>query len=214
MLDYITEEAMRFYTTLEERMILEDMKERRVYLAKEIASLGYEGGVDNDYLSSTSQIVKYIFDCNREDKDLPVDERKPIKLFINSPGGEIGEGFALVSAIELSKTPIWTVNIGQWSSMSFYIGITGHKRLSLPHMTFLLHDGSTGAYGSTNKVQDRIKFDERFDREVIKKHVLEHGKMTDREYEAQIRTEYYMLPEDALELGFIDEIIEDIDIIL
>ena len=98
--------------------------------------------------------------------------------------------------------------------MSFLIGITGHKRFSFPHATFLLHDGSSGAFGSSNKVQDRVKFDERFENEVVKAHVLSHSKMTSAEYDAYARVEYYMLPNDALERGFIDEVVTDIDAIL
>ena len=49
--------------------------------------------------------------------------------------------YALVSIIEASKTPIWTINMGQWSSMAFLIGITGHRRLSLPN-DFLIADMS------------------------------------------------------------------------
>ena len=209
----IPEGLMKVSVTSEEYQVLKDMNERRLYLSREISSLGYEEA-PNDYLSSVGQMVKFIMDCNREDADIPVEERKPIKLYINSPGGDVCEGFALISAIELSKTPVYTINIGQWSSMSFYIGITGHKRFSLPNMTFLLHDGSTGAFGSANKVQDRVDFDKRFERDVIKKHVLSHGKMSEREYDAQVRVEYYMLPVDALELGFIDEIVTDISSIL
>jgi len=199
--------------TTEEYFALQDYEGRRVYLTQEINSLEYEES-SNEHLSHVGHIVKFIFDCNREDAGRPVEERKPIKIYINSPGGDITEGFSLVSAIAVSKTPVYTINIGQWSSMSFYIGISGHKRYSLPNMTFLLHDGSTGAMGSTSKVQDRIDFDKRFEREVIKRHVLEHSKMTDREYDAYSRVELYMLPSDALKYGFIDEIVTDLDTVL
>lgn len=213
MFGNISDNILKVSATIEECLILDDLKERRLYLTHCINPVDDEESL-NDHLSSIGQMVKFIFDCNREDQNLPVDERKPIKIYINSPGGDLGEGFSLISAIELSKTPIWTINIGQWSSMSFYIGITGHRRFSLPYMTFLLHDGTSGAFGSTNKVQDRVKFDERFELEVVKKHVLRHGTMSEHEYDAQSRVEYYMLPEDALKLGFIDEIVTDLRTIL
>ena len=145
---------------------------------------------------------------------IPIEDRRPIRLYINSPGGDVTEGFALVSAIELSKTPIWTINMGEWCSMAFLIGITGHKRLSLPNMTFLMHEGTSFAGGSASKMQDRAKFDERFQCEVIKKHILRHSVMDSDTYDAQERVEFYMLPEDALEYGFIDEVVADIDTIL
>lgn len=209
----IPDGLMRIDSTIADYDILQNAKERRVYLTYVISAFDDEECQEGN-VSHIGQIVKFILDCNREDKELPVAERKPIKIYINSPGGDLNEGFPLISAIELSKTPVYTINIGQWSSMSFYIGITGHKRFSLPYMTFLLHDGSSGAFGSANKVQDRVKFEERFESEVVKAHVMRHGKMPSGEYDALARVEYYMLPEDALRHGFIDEIVTDIDKIL
>jgi ATP-dependent Clp protease protease subunit len=188
--------------------------DRRIYLTTQIVCTDDEDGCDDYYRSATMRAVEDIMDFNRADIDVPVADRKPIRIYINSPGGDIAEGFSLLSAIELSKTPIYTINIGQWSSMAFLIGIAGHRRFSLPYMTFLMHDGSSGVFDSGSKAQDRMKFDDHFSNEVIKKHVLKHSNMKAVEYDALVRVEYYMLPEDALEHGFIDEIVEDIDTIL
>ena len=140
-------------------------------------------------------------------------EREPIRLYINSPGGDVTEGFALISAMELSKTPIHTINMGQWSSMAFLIGIAGHKRFSLPKASFLMHDGSIFLYGSANKVKDRIEFENRVEDEVVKPFVLEHSKMSEEEYDKLDRKEFYMLAKDALKYGFIDEVITELDAI-
>lgn len=190
---------------------LKDTEDRRLYLTGLIETVDYDvyGAV-----SMTSKIVEHIVAFNREDRGIPPEERKPIRLYINSPGGDLVEGFALVSIIKLSKTPIWTINMGQWCSMAFLIGITGHRRFSMPCMTFLMHDGTSGAFGSVNKIQDQMKFEERFEREVVRALVLEHSNMKDIDYDALARVELYMLPEDALERGFIDEIVTDIDDIL
>ena len=186
-----------------------NVRDRRLYLVSDINSS------ESDFeMSVATNLVDDIISYNREDYGIPASERRPIRLYINSPGGDIIDGFSLVGAIETSKTPVYTINIGQWSSMAFLIGITGHKRFSLPYMTFLMHDGSTFMFGSTNKAQDKMEFSKRFEIEVIKKHVLSHSQMKSSEYDALIRVEYYMLPEDALERGFIDEIIGNIDDII
>ena len=192
---------------------LEDLKERRLYLYGDIMPIEDEDGPFSD-ASMISAMVEHIFEFNREDKDVPVEDRKPIRLYINSPGGDVTEGFALVSTIELSKTPIYTINIGQWSSMAFLIGITGHRRYSLPYASFLMHDGSTFAFGSSSKAQDKMDFEKRFEKEVIKAHVLKHSKMEESLYDALARVEYYFLPQDAKKHGFIDEIVTDIETIL
>lgn len=204
---------LKVTSTIQEKRRLDDLKDRRLYLYGAITDIDSEEGLLCS-ASITGELVEYIFEFNREDKGKAIEDRKPIRLYINSPGGDQNEGFALIAAMRISKTPIYTINVGQWSSMSFLIGITGDKRFSLPYATFLLHDGSSGAFGSTNKVQDRVKFEERFEKEVVKELVLSHSNMKGHEYDALARVEYYLLPEDALERGFIDEIITDIDDIL
>ena len=124
------------------------------------------------------------------------------------------EGFSLIGAIKLSKTPVYTVNTGIWYSMAFLIGITGHKRFSLPYSAFLMHDGQNAVWDSGAKAQDKMDFDKRYELEVVKKHILENSNMKSTEYDSLIRVEYYMLPDDALERGFIDEVVTDLDDIL
>lgn len=206
-------DSVKATCTLGELSRLDDIKHRKLYLYGQIVNVDDESGFLSD-VSKTGEIVEHILSYNREDMGKPLLDRKPILLYINSPGGDLTEGFALIDAIMLSKTPVWTINVGEWSSMSFLIGITGHRRLSFPNSTFLLHDGVSGAFGSANKVQDRVKFEERYENEVVKKHVLEHSKMDSVDYDALARVEYYMLPPDALKRGFIDGIVTDIDTIL
>lgn len=202
--------VMTISSSIYEMMYLQDLQDRVLYLYGEIMPYDFDDGGSN-YLSKMGEMVRAIMGYNREDYGVPVEKRRPILLFINSPGGDLTEGYSLLSSIQTSKTPVYTINVGQWSSMSFLIGITGHKRFSLSGMTFLLHEGSTFAGGSSNKVQDRIKFEERFEAKVIRPHVLSHSKMNGIDYDALARVEYYLLPEDALERGFIDRIISDID---
>ncbi len=183
--------------------------DRRLYLTSEIRAFELDCDLAEPQMSICSQIVDNIMAYNREDYDIPVEERKPIRLYINSPGGDVNEGFAVISAIELSKTPVYTINIGTWYSMAFLIGISGHKRFSLPYMTFLMHDGTTFTFDSGSKAQDKMEFDRRYEHDVVRAHVLRHSNMKPVDYDALARVEYYLLPEDALERGFIDEIVTD-----
>ena len=199
----IPERMLRVNCDIEEYVRLKDLERRKLYLSYGISMLDEEDGC-NEYLSSVGHIVKAILDFNEQDKGLEVEERIPIRLFINSPGGSITEGFPLVSTIELSKTPVYTINIGTWASMAFCIGIAGHKRFALPRTVF--------AAGPLGSAQDA--FSKRYEKEVIKKHILAHSKMSGDEYDDLSRCKNQMLPEDAQRYGFIDEIITDIDTIL
>lgn len=213
MLHKIPDEIVRVNFSMEEYLHLKDLEHRTLYLSREVERLDYEECF-NEFLSTTGYITKRIIDFNEQDKGRSPEERQPIKLFINSPGGSVSEGFPLVSVIELSKTPVYTINIGTWCSMAFWIGITGHKRFALPYTEFLLHEGSLFTGGSSGSVQDTVEFNKRYKDEVIKNHVLKHSHMSAELYDATSRHENYMLPEDALKYGFIDEIVSDIDTIL
>ena len=167
-----------------------ELGDRRVYLYGEILPLDSDDGFYAD-ASIASFIVEQILDINRIDDGIDPEEREPIRLYINSPGGDATEGFALISAIEISKTPVYTINMGQWSSMAFLIGIAGHKRFSLPKASFLMHDGSIFLYGSANKVKDRVEFENRFENEVVKPFVLAHSKMLEEDYDKYVRLFLY-----------------------
>lgn len=210
----IPNSALRINCSLPEVANALEMEERKLFLYGEIMSVDNGEDAFEPTTSATSAIVKKIMEINRRDKDVPEEERKPIMLYINSPGGELEEGFALVSTIELSKTPVYTVNVGMWCSMAFLIGICGHKRFSLPYMTFLMHEASGFSIGKISSMADKLGFDKRFSERVVKELVLKHSKMTRKKYETVSKKEFYMLPEDALELGFIDEIVTDINAIL
>lgn len=212
MIVKLPEANLHLETSIDEYEKYLNLQDRRLYLTSEIKTSEEES--EGAYMSTIDQLVDDIMEFNRQDNKSKVKTRKPIRLYINSPGGIVHEGFSLISAIELSETPVYTINIGMRASMAFLIGISGHKRFSLPNMMFLMHDGTNFAWDSGNKVQDKLEFDRRFSENVIKKHVLKHSNMKATEYDALSRVEYYMLPEDAKERNFIDEIVTDITTIL
>ena len=210
----IPQSGLRLNFSLADIRNAEELRQRRRYLYGSIASVDSCEDVFVDGISPVSNLVKEILDINRIDKVVAPEERKPIYLFINSPGGEVDEGFPLVSAIELSKTPVYTINIGEWCSMAFLIGIAGTKRFSLPYMTFLMHEASGFSMGKISNQADKIDFDRMFNERVIKQLILKHSTMTADEYDKVSSKEFYMLPEEALKYGFIDEIVTDLDTIL
>ena len=178
-----------------DRLAMENYENRRIMLNYEI---------DNSVMD---EIVYFILRFNRDDALVKVEDRKPIIIYINSPGGSVPDGFGLIDAILTSITPIYTVNIGSCMSMGFLIFLAGHKRFSMPHAEFLMHDGSNIAWDSTAKLRDRVEFETIEMESVTKEYILQRTKMTSDFYDEKYRVEFYFLPEKAKELGVTDYII-------
>lgn len=191
-----------------------ELEDRRLYLYGSILNIDDAENLLYYDSSTSSKFVEFILHFNRIDEGIPIEERKAIRLYINSPGGDVTEGFSLISAMELSKTPIHTINVGEWCSMAFLIGITGSKRYSLPSSIFMMHEPSGLTVGKFSDMEDKVEFNKRFNNLLIKKHVLAHSKMTPQKYNSISKKDFYMLADDALKYGFIDEIVTDIDSIL
>lgn len=173
---------------------LKDLKQRKFYLNSEIST------------DSIGDIVRNIMQINKEDKDVQPESRQPILLYISSNGGYVDAGFELIDAIETSKTPVYTINLGVEYSMAFIVGLAGHKRYALKNSKFLMHDGSNFVYGSGAKVQDQIDFQKRVESR-IKNFIISHSRISEQQYDEKLRVEWYMFADEAKENGFVDKII-------
>ena len=158
---------------------INELKERRLYINSEI---------DDEVIDT---IVFHIMNYNREDKGIDVKDRKPIILYINSPGGSVYSGYALISAMQCSKTPIYTVNQGMCASMAFLIFLAGNKRFSMCNSTFLMHDGSNGiGFESASKLRDRIEYETGQLEQHTKQFVLSRTSIDDKFYDDKYRVEW------------------------
>ena len=185
---------------IDEYFYISDVRDRKLYFNQDVSSDTVYG------------IVRNIFQYNADDKGIPVEERKPIILYLTSNGGDVDAGFELISVIKASKTPVYTVNLGYQYSMGFLIGLAGHKRFAVKTAKFLMHDGSSFAWDSSAKLQDRMEFQKKVD-ERIKDYVIENSSITSKEYDKKFRVEWYMFADEAKEKGVTDYIIgEDCDI--
>lgn len=185
---------------VDELFYLQDLKQRKLFLNVDIEQL------------SISEIVKHIMQFNKEDKDIAVEERTPILLYVTSNGGEVDSGFELIDVILNSKTPVYTINLGYQYSMGFLIGLAGHKRYATSNAKFLMHDGSNFIYNSGAKAQDQMEFQKKVESR-IKQYILSRSKITSEEYDSKLRIEWYLFADEAKAKGFVDFIIgKDCDI--
>jgi ATP-dependent Clp protease protease subunit len=77
------------------------------------------------------------------------DQKKPIIIIINSPGGSADSGFGIYDMLKFIKPPIITITAGLCASAAIIIFLAGEKekRFALPNARFLLHQPSTSAVG-------------------------------------------------------------------
>ena len=156
-------------------------------------------------------IDSYIRFFNRQDEQdgIPVEERVPIKIYIDSPGGDLIATFTMINSIRMSKTPVWTINIGAAYSGGFFTFIAGHKRFAYPLASFLFHEGSTGTSGDAGKFRNFADFYKK-ELDNLKRVVLEYTDITEEDYEKHINDDWWFTAEEALEYGICDEITKEL----
>lgn len=138
------------------------------------------------------------------------DPKKDIHLYINSPGGVITAGLAIHDTMKFIKCDVSTVCIGQACSMGAFLLAAGTpgKRIALPNSRVMIHQPSGGARGQASDIQIQAKEIE------VLKHKLNtlmatYTKRTVDEIELATDRDNFMDPQQALEFGLIDKIMED-----
>lgn len=110
--------------------------------------------------ASVKDIIAKIMEINHDDDLKEADykdwERKPIKLFINSFGGSVYDGLAIVDIIKQSKTPVHTISIGSSMSMGFWIYLAGHKRYIGENATLMFHDITTWVWDKSESIKQEL----------------------------------------------------------
>lgn len=164
------------------------------------------GDIDQDVGDAIENMIRF---WNRldDENNIPIEKRTPIKIYIDSNGGELCATFTMIDAIRLSKTPIWTINIGVAYSGGFFTFIAGHKRFAYPHSTFLYHEGSTGQVSDAGKFQNFAAFYKQ-QLKKLKDITLEYTNISPELYEEKRRDDWWFDVDEAVELGVVDEIAE------
>lgn len=179
----------------------EDLKNRIVWINDEITE-------------NTLDLVSKIIYWNREDKDIPVEARKPIRIIFFSPGGSLDVQDTLVSMIKLSKTPIYGVALGMVASAASMIYLATHKHYALPNAYFILHRGSCqNISGDYANVQNAME-DYRRQVERLEKFYIENTKIPEEVIKEKLNSDWYVRGEKTIEYGLVDEWVTDINTLL
>lgn len=187
-----------------DRVIKENINDRKIVINCDI---------NDDLLEN---VILYILLWNKQDKNLPIEKRKKIFMYINSDGGDLILGNAILDVMINSKTPVVTVGFAKCASMASYILAAGHERICFPSTVVLIHDGQTGYMSSGNKGKDIQKFYDSLDRRVME-FMTRYTTMTEEYLESIKDRETYLFAAEAKEKGIIDKVIGvdcDLDYIL
>ncbi len=138
------------------------------------------------------------------------DQKKDIKLYINSPGGSITAGLAIYDTMQYVKPDVVTMCVGIAASMGAWLLAAGKKgkRFALPNSEILIHQVMGGAEGQAIEIdimaRHILKIKERMN-QILAKHT---GQPVGR-IEKDTDRDFYMTSVEAKEYGIIDEIIKN-----
>ena len=137
---------------------------------------------------------------------------KPIRLFINTPGGTADDGFAIHDVIRFVKSPVYAICTGLTASAGTIIllGAPKERRLALPNSRIMIHQPAGGARGRASDIEITAKEIARLRSRANALIAAECGK-TPEEVEADTNRDKWMTPEEAMEYGLISKIIRDRD---
>ena len=165
----------------------------------------------NDQVEDCAEsLIKMILRCNKEDKGIPVENRKPIKIFIDSPGGDVTFMWSIINMIEISKTPVYTINYCTAYSAAAEILASGHKRFALPGSHVMIHLGSCAYSGDAANVEATKKYFDSLSKKTVE-HLLKRTKIEPKMFKKKTLTDWFLDENDALKNGVVDKIVENLD---
>lgn len=170
------------------------LKDRIIFLAEDVNA------------TSASLVVAQLLFLESEDPD------REISLYINSPGGSITDGMAIVDTINYIKCPVSTICVGLAASMGAVLLASGAKgkRFATPNAEILIHQpliAGGGLSGQTTEIKIHADHMVRT-REKLNKLLSERTGQSLETIERDTERDNYMTAEEALKYGLIDGIMD------
>jgi ATP-dependent Clp protease protease subunit len=140
-----------------------------------------------------------------------LDQKQPISLYINSPGGSVYAGLAIYDTMQMIKAPVSTLAVGVSASMGTALLASGAKgkRYALPHATIHMHPTGGGAQGYTEDVRIASYEQERLQTQLF--HLMgKHSGHSWKEIEDFFLRDKFMNAPQAQQFGLIDEVLGDV----
>ena len=140
------------------------------------------------------------------------DNTKDIYLYVNTPGGSVSAGLAIVDTMNFIKSDVQTIVMGVAASMGTIIASSGAKgkRFMLPNAEYLIHQPMGGAGSGTQQTDMAIVAEHLLrTRNTLEKILAENSGKSVEQIHKDAERDYWMSAQETLEYGFIDEIMEN-----
>lgn len=136
------------------------------------------------------------------------DPKKEISMYINSPGGSVTAGLAILDTMKMVKCPVATYCVGQAASMGAVLLAAGEKgrRRALPNARIMIHQPWGGAQGKATDIEITAKEIMRL-KDVLNRIFAEASGRTLEKVTRDTDRDYFMSAEDAAYWGIIDSVL-------
>ncbi|TCD46644.1 ATP-dependent Clp protease proteolytic subunit [Streptococcus sp. X16XC17] len=137
------------------------------------------------------------------------DPTKDIYLYVNTPGGSVSAGLAIVDTMNFIKADVQTIVMGTAASMGTIIASSGAKgkRFMLPNAEYMIHQPMGGTGGGTQQTDMAIAAEHLLKtRTKLEKILADNSGKTIKQIHKDAERDYWMSAEETLAYGFIDQI--------
>jgi ATP-dependent Clp protease protease subunit len=132
----------------------------------------------------------------------------PIRIFIDSPGGDADAGYAIFDMIRFVKPPVWTIGMGLVASAAAIIQLASprERRVGLPNSHYLIHQPLSGIRGVATDIEIHARELEKL-REKINRLIADETGVEFAQVEKDTDRDYWMNAEEAVKYGLISRVI-------
>ena len=140
------------------------------------------------------------------------DSEKSIKIFINSPGGSVYDGFAIYDMIRFIRPRVKIISAGLSASAATVILLAADKedRLALPNSRIMIHQPSMRFQGAAEDVRRTAEEVVKIKKKINEMYADETGQSLEKVEEDTDR-DYWMSPDEAVEYGLISRVVNGFD---
>jgi ATP-dependent Clp protease protease subunit len=136
------------------------------------------------------------------------DAEKPIKIFINSPGGSADDGFAIYDMIRFVRSPVKIISTGLSASAATVIMLAAKKenRFALPNARIMIHQPSMRAFGGAEDLRRTAEQILKLRQRINELYANETGQPLAKVADDTDR-DFWMTAQEAMEYGLIGRVV-------